>query len=372
MADDAEQQRLQRAVTKLKSVPSIALPMDYPRPTTNKLVEAVHSQELDSATSLSLLKLALYQDDSGESAIPTPFQLLLSAFVVLLHRYTGDSDLVIASSSAAAHDPLLLRVSIEPTDSFITIVRRVQQIQLDSEKDAAPFDKIVHALGADQEGSAPLFRVRFFDETDELPKSSFIRSTSLTSDLTVFVTRPQSSTSAHATLVPRLSLRISYNSLLFKSTRISLIVDQLSNFFQAISANPQNAIGTVPLLTPSQRLVLPNPTSNLNWCDWKGAITDIFSRNALAHPDKPCVVQSLPEKDANGNQLKRGYTYTDILHASNVLSHHLIKGGVAREDVVMIYAYRSVELVVAVMAVLKAGATFSVIGQLHRSFILLK
>ncbi|TFY78984.1 hypothetical protein EWM64_g5026 [Hericium alpestre] len=58
---------------------------------------------------------------------------------------------------------------------------------------------------------------------------------------------------------------------------------------------------------------------------------------------------------------KRTFSYGAILHASNVLAHHLLQGGVQREDVVMVYAHRSVDLVVAVMAVLKAGATFSVI-----------
>jgi len=56
------------------------------------------------------------------------------------------------------------------------------------------------------------------------------------------------------------------------------------------------------------------------------------------------------------------YTYGQIRRAANTLAHHLIAGGIQREEVVMVYAHRSVELVVAVMAVLKAGATFSVIG----------
>ncbi len=64
------------------------------------------------------------------------------------------------------------------------------------------------------------------------------------------------------------------------------------------------------------------------------------------------------------------FSYGNIRKASNILAHHLIKNGLQREDVVMVYAHRSVDLVVAVMAVLKAGATFSVIGandHIHRS-----
>ena len=355
--------RLARVVARLKDTPSIALPTDYPRPSTHRLVEAIQSQELDEKTAVALLKLTLFQEEHEEEPLqnvsrPTPFHLLLSAFSVLLHRYTGDSDLVFGSSSALALEPLLLRIKIEPTDSFWSVVRRVQTVQSESEADAVPYENVVRALGADQDGSAPLFRVRFFDETDG-HHENFLRSTSLTSDLTVFVTRSHSST--HSSLVPRIILRVAFNSLLFTPDRISTVLDQLSVLLRTTSLNPGRSIGSVPLLTPAQKSILPNPTQDLRWCDWKGAITDVFSRNARSHPDKTCVVQSLAS-DRLETQARVRYTYRQILNASNILSHYLIRGGVQREDVVMVYAYRSVEMVVAVMAILKAGATFSVIG----------
>jgi acyl-coenzyme A synthetase/AMP-(fatty) acid ligase len=54
--------------------------------------------------------------------------------------------------------------------------------------------------------------------------------------------------------------------------------------------------------------------------------------------------------------------------ASNVLAHHLLVGGVQREEFVMVYAYRSVEMVIAVMAILKIGAIFSVINRFTFQF----
>jgi L-aminoadipate-semialdehyde dehydrogenase len=365
--------RLKRAVSRLQSLPAIALPTDYPRPSSHRLVEAVHSRELDQKASLALVKLALLDDEQDqaedhEEEQPTPFQTLLSAFTVLLHRYTGDSDLVIGSSSAASRDPLLLRLSIEPTDPFWSVVRRVQAVKREAENDAVPYDAIVQVLSANQEGAAPLFRVRFFDETDTDASSStnFIRSTSLTTDLTIFITRPASSASTtHASLVPQIVLRVAYNSLLFHPRRIELLLDQLAILLREASSNPLRPIGAIPLLTPNQREILPNPTGDLDWCGWMGAITDVFSRNARLHPAKTCVVQSLPSDTLVeiGQQERIIYTYRDILTASNILAHHLVKAGVRREEVVMVYAYRSVEMVVAVMAILKAGATFSVIGE---------
>ncbi|OBZ78069.1 L-aminoadipate-semialdehyde dehydrogenase [Grifola frondosa] len=306
MRDD----RLDRVVARLQNLPQISLPTDYPRPT-------------------------------GGNSWPY---------------------LVIGSSSASVRDPLLLRVPVGPEDPFWGIVRIVQQVEREAEADSVPYEAIVRALGKDKtdtvEASRPLFRVRFFDETDT-PQETFLHSTSLTSDLTVFVTRQQES--SRSSLAPRLSLRILYNSLLFTSARIICIIDQLSIFLRKAAANPLAPVGSVPLLTSAQRAKLPDPTADLNWCDWKGAIPDVFSRNARQWPERPCVIQCLPSAILDQPQEKRTFTYGTILRASNILAHHLLQGGVQREEVVMVYAYRSVELVVAVMAVLKAGATFSVI-----------
>ncbi|THH01178.1 hypothetical protein EW026_g1467 [Hermanssonia centrifuga] len=363
--------RLERVLSRLQNLPEISLPTDYPRPLgANKLVEAAVTADLSEQTCLGLLKLALYNESSseddeeqaGDNDTPSAFHLLLAAFSVLLHRYTGDTDLVIGSSSASARDPLVLRISVDPSDPFWAVVRKVQQLEKEAETDAVPYETIVHALGRDKtdtvEGSRPLFRVRFFDETD-VSQENFLRTTSLTSDLTIFITRQQES--ARTSLTPHISLRILYNSLLFSPARISCFVDQLSVLLRKVATNPLAPVGSVPLLTPAQRAKLPDPTGDLNWCDFKGAIPDVFSRNARQFPDRPCVIQCLPSTDFNTPQERRTYTYGEIRRASNILSHHLISGGVQREEVVMVYAHRSVELVVAVMAVLKAGATFSVI-----------
>ncbi|KAL1718198.1 hypothetical protein EV715DRAFT_252928 [Schizophyllum commune] len=363
MADDG---RLARVVSRLQNLPAISLPTDYPRPSgSNKVVEAVHQAELSEQTALALLKLALFneneqEDDELESPTnrPSAFHLVLTAFTVLLHRYTGDTDLVIGSSSASAREPLVLRLSAEPADPFWAILRRVQQVEDEAERDAVPFDSIVQALNKNEALQGPIFRVRFFDGTDET-KEHFLSATSATSDLTVFITR--GSASSHASLAPRISLRIVYNSLLFTHARIAYIVEQLSVLLRKASTNPVLPVGSIPLLTPSQREKLPNPTADLDWCGWKGAITDVFTRNAKQWPDRPCVIQSVPAPTLSDPQEKITFSYGAIRHASNVLAHHLLSAGVQREEVVMVYAHRSVDLVVAVMAVLKVGATFSVI-----------
>ena len=117
-------ERLARVLARLQNLPSISLPTDYPRPSgASKLIEAAHLAELSEQTSISLLKLALYtetdenngQEEEFDTNCPSAFHLLLAAFTVLLHRYTGDTDIVIGSSSAGSRDPLILRsVNLDP------------------------------------------------------------------------------------------------------------------------------------------------------------------------------------------------------------------------------------------------------------------
>ncbi|RYP01687.1 hypothetical protein DL764_006150 [Monosporascus ibericus] len=101
---------------------------------------------------------------------------------------------------------------------------------------------------------------------------------------------------------------------------------------------------------------LPDPTSDLHWSAFRGAIQDIFSANAKKHPERLCVVET-----ASPTSPRREFTYRQIDEASNILAHHLVQSGIQRNEVVMSYSHRGVDLVVVVMGILKAGATFSVI-----------
>ncbi|KAF2116492.1 L-aminoadipate-semialdehyde dehydrogenase-like protein large subunit [Lophiotrema nucula] len=105
---------------------------------------------------------------------------------------------------------------------------------------------------------------------------------------------------------------------------------------------------------------IPDPTADLKWSGFVGAIQDIFAANARKHPDRSCIVETATSKAP-----ERAFTYKQIFEATSVLSHHLVQNGIQRGEVVMIYAHRGVDLVVAILAVLAAGATFSVLDPLY-------
>ncbi|CAH7672621.1 hypothetical protein BY996DRAFT_4583714 [Phakopsora pachyrhizi] len=384
--DDDRLGKLSRISNRLKSLPLIALPTDFPRPSRSahqKLVESSVDCCLDHRSSLALARLSLH-DIIDPSNQPSPFQLLLTTFLVLLHRYTGETDIVVATSSPSADhlDPLLLRANLQPDRPFWSLVKEIGELQREAEADHVPFDQLLEAVGQREGDSsdssyAPLFRVRFLDATDNTGKD-FLHSTSLTTDITIVVkSATQITQSSHQPILPRpLSLSVLYNSLLFSSSRIHILVEQLENVLTQASLQPESRIGTIPLLGPLQQPHLPDPLEDLNWTTWPGPITEIFSRNALRHPERPCVIErsvQLISSDLNGSPVGYGqkdgrlFTYRQINEASNVLAHHLVLSGIIPEEVVTVYSTRGVDLVIAIMGILKAGATFSVIDPAYPS-----
>lgn len=132
------------------------------------------------------------------------------------------------------------------------------------------------------------------------------------------------------------------------------MLQQWKIVLETASKKPTLQIKNMSLLTEASNLLLPCPTDTLHWDDYKGAITDIFGSNAKAHPNIVCVVET-------GINSDRIFSFSQINVASNLVAYFLLNTGIQREDVIVLYSYRGVDLVIAIMGVLKAGATFSVI-----------
>ena len=102
--------------------------------------------------------------------------------------------------------------------------------------------------------------------------------------------------------------------------------------------------------------VRPDPTSDLDFSASFEAIQDRFAENANKFGERLCVIET-----ASSTSPQREFTYMHIHHASNVIAHHFLQHGIEKGEVIIIYAYRGVDLVIAILAVLKAGAAFSVV-----------
>jgi len=236
-------------------------------------------------------------------------------------------------------------------------------LETEGTADAVPLLELIQHLQTKSESPKPprLFNLSLYYAPDA-PSKQFLASHELMTDLSIYVelnAPPQSASLRSVPQVPEIILSTHYNQRIFSTKRIVAMMDQLVQIVQVGAVNPRIDIGSIPLMTPAQKEVLPDPTRDLHWSEFRGTIHDIFSANAKKHPDRECVIETPDIHDPNSK--KRVFTYKQIDEASNILAHHFVAKGIKRGDVIMVYAYRGVDLVVSVMGVLKAGATFSVI-----------
>ncbi|KAJ3270536.1 large subunit of alpha-aminoadipate reductase [Terramyces sp. JEL0728] len=346
-------EKTNRWKSRLSSLTELVLPTDYPRPIPARIVESEIILDISEQSSLSILKLSLAVQSLGNTSV-TPFSILLSAFTAILHRYTGEEDITVGSSSQSTN-PAVLRLNVSSKNSIKELIQKVVQTENEAIEDEIPFGELLKAFNVETDEDPSLrqslFKVRFFNVTDTTPDTLLSTQTSSSCDMTVFISQAPTL----RRLLP-IQIRVVYNSVLFSESRIKIMIEQLQQVLNSAANDVNLPIGKISLATDSSSELIPNPLADLNWDSYAGAITDIFAKNAQAHPDRVCVVESV-----DGGPAKT-YSYKELNEASNILAHHFIASGIQREDVVVLYSYRGVDLVIAVMGVLKAGATFSVIG----------
>lgn len=299
------------------------LPHDYLRPADSQLAEAVHSFTTSS----------------------DPFVHQLAVFVALVARLTGDDDIVVATDTESGSVPFVIRVNAVSSDTFEGLHKKVANEYANSGKiDYNSLDEVAERIQAEKGSEKPpaLFRLLFQHSRSGQQLETSVEG--LVRDMAIFIDGS--------------SIQIYYNALLYSRERLTVFGDQFVHFARYVSASPHLEIGKISLLTASQT-GLPDPTRALDWAGFRGSIQDIFQDNADRFPDRECVVETASVLDRN---LKtRTFTYRHINQSSNVVGNYLVQNGIKKGDVVMIYAHRGVDLVIAVMGVLKAGATFSVI-----------
>lgn len=298
------------------------LPFDFQKPIDNRSVE----------------KSLVFPTPAGCSYVKG-----LAIYALLAYRLSGDDDLTVGCTTPSGEE-VVLRLQIDPTLTFEALTSHVESVYNSSVEKYVPLADIVAALKKSKgiEATPAVYKTTFQLAGAD---NSLAPTVGSPKDMAIFYSEDK--------------ISIFYNALLYKDARIQILKDQFLQVAQKINAEPSSVISKISLITESQRQLLPDPTSDLDWSNFRGAIQDIFSDNAAKFPQRTCVVET--KSFLNKSSKDRTFTYKQIDQASNVVGNYLVKTGIKRGDIVMIYAYRGVDLMVAVMGVLKAGATFSVI-----------
>ncbi|NEP13158.1 MAG: amino acid adenylation domain-containing protein [Symploca sp. SIO2C1] len=332
----------------------LQLPTDYPRPA----VQSYRGAHQDFHFSAELTQqLKRFSQDSGV----TLFMLLLAGFGILLYRYSGQCDLLIGSPIAnrnrAEIEPLIgffvntlvLRLQIENNPSFAEVLHQVRETTLDSyAHQDAPFEQVVETLQPDRSLShAPLFQVMFGlqnapQEELDLPGVTLtpLASETLATkfDLTLLM----------EVTVSGLVGSWEYSTDLFEPETIERMSGHLQQLLEAAMAAPEESVSRLPLLTESERhqlLVEWNDTAFD--CPQDQCIHQLFEAQVEQTPNSVAVV-------FEDQQL----SYGELNERANQLAHYLQRLGVGPEVLVGICVERSLDLVVGLLGILKAGGVY--------------
>eukprot|EP01134_Creolimax_fragrantissima_P004436 CFRG4436T1 len=322
----------------LSSPPFLPLPTDYPRLSTQN-IETELNLNLSETTCKALVQYGLNTD-------VRPYTMVLAAFLVVLHKYTHEEEVLIGTSSTN-FNPLVLRMAVSDDQTIADLVKSVVESEdLAAAKDV-PFDVLNAELEAEYDSNsprAPLLTVRCFNAVDVT--SATLDATAMC-EWTLFVEQNRDS----KRLLP-LRLRLVFNSVLFKPERMNEVLHHVEIVLQKMATSSGDLTvrdcSITAHHTPSAQYI-PDPFEELD-STWEGAAFEHFSKWAKKDPERVCVV--------HGSET---FTYKYLDDYSNRLAHYLITNGIKPGDVVTMYAHRSTAIVVGIMGILKAGATFSVI-----------
>ncbi|MFO0762808.1 MAG: non-ribosomal peptide synthase/polyketide synthase, partial [Byssovorax sp.] len=330
---------------------ALDLPADHPRPPVPSHRGARRVFGLPPAVAAGLRALAQQQG-------VTTFMLLLAAFDVLLHRYTGQESILVGSPVAGRGraetegligffvNTLVLRADLDPELPFLDLLSRVRETCLGAYAHAdVPFERLVQKLAPERDLSrSPLFQVMFVHQSagDEAPTGSGRRGVSVEATTAKFDLMLTMSEGKN-----RLGGSIEYALDLFEAPTIDRLVTHLAALLEGILAEPRTPIGDLPLLGKGEEELLAR---------WNATGMD-FPRDALLHELVEAQVDRTPEAIALVDGTER-ITYREMDRRSNRLAHALRRRGVGPDVLVGVCMRRSASMVIALMAILKAGGAY--------------
>jgi amino acid adenylation domain-containing protein len=339
------------------------LPTDYSRPIQLTYQGATESFTLSTALTQALK--ALCQREGV-----TLFMLLLTAFKLLLHRYSHQEDIIVGVPIANRNraeiegligffvNTLVLRTNLEGNPSLRELLQRVKQVTLGAYSNQdLPFERLVEELKPERHlNRNPLFDVMFAlqNATESeltLPglTLSSIEEESKTAkfDLSLDIFESNSG----------LSGVFEYSTDLFEPSTIARMVGHFQVLLEAISTQPETSISQLPLLTKEERQQLLFDWNN-NQAEYPvdRSIHFLFEKQVNKTPEAIAVVSS-----------DRSLTYRELNERANQLARCLQNLGLKIGEFVGIYQERSANFLISILAVLKAGGVYIPLDSVYPS-----
>jgi amino acid adenylation domain-containing protein len=333
----------------------ITLPTDRPRPATASgrggTVDFTVPEPLHRA-------LAAVADQCRASL----FMVLHAGFAVLLSRMGCGDDIAIGTPTAGRSDDalddlvglfvntLVVRADLTGDPTFRTVVDRSRSTALAamSHQDL-PFDDLVEALNPRRRaGRNPLFQVMLVVQNTAAARFELDGLT--VAELAAEVTAAKFDLTLSITAAPMargvLTGELEYAEDLFTAATARRVVDRLLTLLTRLAADPDQRIGAVDVLPQTERAEVVSGFNDTDRPVPDHSLVDAFATQVFRAPQAVAVAGA------------RTMTYADLDARANQLAHRLIRLGVRAETPVAVLIERSAEVVVATLAIVKAGGCY--------------
>ncbi len=342
---------------QLKEIPALLeLPTDHPRPAVQSFTGDMYHFAID-ATLLGSLKAL------GQATGTTLFMTLLASFSALLARYSNQTDVVVGSPVASRNRPeleplvgffantLVFRTLFNGATTGIDLLKQVRQTCLAAyQNQDMPFDRLVEALQPERNASfSPLFQVMFVLQSQNQERAGFKAGDLLLTSL------PINTGTSMFDLTLKLEEQggellgeLEYSTALFEPDTIKRFVQHYLQLLSDLAKQPEQRISQLAIMLDSERHTILQEW-NATACEITADqnICSLFEQRVLRQPEHLALRFD-----------SEALTYAELDRRTNQLARYLMSLGVGPEQIVAIALPRSLEMVIALLAVCKSGAAY--------------
>lgn len=332
---------------KDKEIPVINLPYDY---AVNQAKGFDGKIIFDNVDKDFFLKLELLAKKYNSS----PYMLFLTAFYIVLYKYTSQENIIVGTPIASRYADNLqdligmfvnimpLKINIPTDKSFTDLLSIVKNMVLSSfENQPYPYDMILKKAGINHNSS--ILDVMFTYQ-------NMINDNFSVNNSKVEMIYSNTNTAKYnlsVGIIPNTyTFYIEYNSNLFREETINSFLEHYIFVLEQILDNTEILISDIKKITQKEEKLLLEFNKTYGPIN-NDTVVSIFEEQVKNHPNDIALICE-----------DKILTYDELNKKSNSLAHLLIESGIGSNDIVCIMTNRSLETIVCMMAILKAGAAF--------------
>lgn len=334
---------------------SLDFPFDKPRPLISTYQGSSH-QILLSKQSLESLK------SLGTRHQSTLFMVLLASLQVLLHRYTGQDDIVVGSPIAHRNhkevegligffvNMIGLRGHLGHNPRFLDVLKQMREIALQAyAHQDVPFEQLVEHLNVVRHlGRHPIFQVVLALQTAESSQWHLSELEAQPYKISTGQALFDLTFTLKELLTGEMAITIDYSTDLFETPTIERLGKHFINLLEEVVRHPETRIEEIKFLTVSeyeQALSVWNQTETSSPRD--KTLHELFEIQVKKTPDAMAVIYE-----------EQKLSYHELNAKANQLAHYLVTHGIKPETLVAISLDRSIEMIIGLLAILKAGGSY--------------